>query len=442
MALVPHSVANSTAAMPAGPRSRLQTGWALALLTLVFAFNQIDRGIVAILLESIKAEMHLSDTMLGLMTGLGFSLVYFCMAFPLARLADRADRIKIISLGVMFYSIMAGLMGLAQNVYQLITFRSLVAVGEASGNGPSSAVLGDLFSQQTRARAIAIWSGGSYLGLFVGLTLGGWIHEHYGWRAALWSISGPGVLVGLLLLFTVPDPRRGAAEPAVQLGDRQSVKATLAFLLSQRSYVLLVIATTLLTFTGYSLQTWVPSFLARVHGMEKAEVGFYAGFFKGMMGLLGIMAGGLLTHHITKKRPNLIGIVPIVSTILIPFTMGYFLLTDNVTHSLAALALTGFLVPAYTAPVLTMLQSVVTHRMRSFAVTILLAAASLGGLGLGPLVVGALSDVLADWAGEDSLRYALIAPALVSFISASLYVRATRFYAADRHRILQGPAVQ
>jgi len=426
----------------AGPAAQqaltsFQSGWALALLTLVFCFNQVDRGIVAIVLDSIKAEMKLSDTTLGLMTGLGFAFVYFCAAFPLGRLADRTDRIKIISVGVMFYSVMAMFMGLAQNVFHLITFRSLVAVGEASGNAPSSAVIADLYPHEKRPRATAIWSGGSYLGLFVGLTAGGWIHEHYGWRAALWGTAGPGMLVGLLLMLTVRDPPRGASEALPQKQAATDLKATLNFLRSQRSYVLVVFAMLLSSFTAFSVQTWVPSFLVRVHHMDKGEIGFYAGLFKGLMGLLGVLAGGFLTQQIIKTRPHLIALVPIVASLLIPFAVAVFILAEEVNHTLVALAVAGFLIPAYQGAGMTMLVSVVPPAMRSFAITIMFAALALGGLGLGPLVVGMLSDYFTATAGADSLRYALVFPGVLPFVTAFLFFCAARGLTGDQERISQ-----
>lgn len=417
-------------------KSRLQTGWALALLTLVFGFNQLDRGIVAILLDSIKAEMELSDTVLGLMTGLGFSVVYCLAAFPLGRLADRTNRIRIISVGVIFYSIMAAVMGFAQNIYQLIACRSLVAVGEASGNAPSSAVIADLYPHAKRSRALAIWSGGSYLGLFVGLTVGGWIHEHYGWRAALLITTSPGVLVGLLLMITVSDPARGAMEPSRRVHEAKSLGVTAKILLSQRSYVMLVIAMMLATITSQSVQIWVPSFLSRVHHLDKASIGFYAGFFKGMMGLLGIMAGGLLTHQVIKRRPHLIGVVPVASALLLPIAMMTFLFSANVSLSLAALAAAGFLIPAYTAPGLTMIHSVIPPSARAFATTVMLALASLVGLGSGPLIVGSLSDLFAPWAGSDSIRYGLVFAGLLPFLTAFFFFLAARSLARDQERML------
>lgn len=427
--------ATHPAAVPAD-RTPFQAGWALALLTLVFGFNQLDRGIIAILLDSIKAEMELSDTALGLMTGLGFSLVYSLSAFPLGRLADRTNRIRIISIGVIFYSMIAAVMGFAQNIYQLIACRSLVAVGEASGNAPSSAVIADLYPHAKRSLALALWSGGSYLGLFVGLTAGGWIHEHYGWRAALLVTTSPGVLVGLLLLMTVRDPARGSMEPSRRVYKANSLKVTAKIMLSQRSYVMLVIAMALATITSQSVQIWVPSFLSRVHHFDKASVGFYAGFFKGMMGLLGIIAGGILTHQIIKRRPHLIGVVPVASTLLLPIAMMTFLLVDDPSVSLAALAMAGFLIPAYTGPALTMVHSVIPPNARAFATTVVLAMASLVGLGSGPLIVGYLSDLFMPWAGSDSIRYALIFTGILPFLTSFVFYLAARALARDQERML------
>ena len=326
-------------------------------------------------------------------------------------------------------------MGFAQNVYQLIACRSLVAVGEASGNAPSNAVIADLYPHAKRSRAIAVWSGGSYLGLFVGLTAGGWIHAHYGWRAALLITACPGVVVGLLLLLTVRDPARGSAEPSAREHKSASLAETARLLLSQRSYVMLVIAMMLATFTAYSLQAWVPSYLSRVRHLDKASIGFYAGVFKGLVGLLGILAGGFLTHQLIKRRPHLLGAVPVVSCLLLPFAMMTFLHSSDMTISLGALAFAGFLIPAYTAPGFTILHSVIPPSARAFATTVLLAVASLVGLGMGPLVVGFLSDRFAPWAGSDSLRYALIFPGLLPFLTAFFFYLSARFLGEDAKRM-------
>jgi sugar phosphate permease len=242
-------------------------------------------------------------------------------------------------------------------------------------------------------------------------------------------------VVGLLLLLTVRDPARGSTEPTSRTHHAKSLAETAKILFSQRSYVMLVIAMMLATFTAYSLQAWVPSFLSRVHHLDKAAVGFYAGFFKGLMGLFGILAGGLLTHQIIKRRPHLIGIVPVVSALLLPFAMMVFLHSRDVSVSLAALALAGFLIPAYTAPGFTMLHSVVPPSARAFATTVLLAVASLVGLGCGPLVVGFLSDLFTPWAGSDSLRYALILPGLLPFLTAFFFYLSARSLAEDEKRM-------
>jgi sugar phosphate permease len=359
------------------------------------------------------------------MTGLGFSLVYIVVAFPLGRLADRSDRIRIIGFGAIFYSIAATGMGLAQNIYQLLLCRSLVAVGEASGNAPSTAVIGDFYPGPNRVRAFSIWSAGSFLGLFIGLTAAGWIHELYGWRAALLTTAAPGAVAGLLLVATVRDPRQ-RDDPA-KIGTKLSTLPlieTLKVLANNRAYLLLVGASACSAFTAYSIQAWSPSFLMRVHEVSKADTGFYAGIAKGLMGLFGVLSGGWLAHWVMRWNRKYIALVPIVASFIIPFVVIWLTTAESIVETLIALCVAGFLVPVYQAPLVTMIQGVVPSDMRAFAMTILFSVVTLSGLGLGPLAVGILSDMMANSLGVDSLGRALLVAAVSPCIAAFFYWRA------------------
>lgn len=405
--------------------------WTLALLAALFAFNQLDRGIVAILLESIRAEMQLSDTVLGLMTGLGFSLIYALCSLPAGRIGDRYNRIKLISFGAIFYSLASAAMGFAQNVIQLVLARSAVAVGESTGSGASSSVLSDLFPPAQRVRVYSIWSAGSYLGLFAGLAFGGWLNAHYGWRVALWATALPGLMVALLTLLTVRDPRRGASENRVVAETPPPLSATIATLFGTKTYSILFIALCLAGVSNFSFQIWIPSLLERVHHLGKADVGFYSGFFKGLMGLCGILAGGFVAEWLARGEVRRLALLPIFTTLGTAATLMAFLLSERASVGLVFLSIGSFLLPAYQGASLTMLHAVVNPRMRSFATTLAFAGVSLAGLGSGPLLVGAISDWLHPAMGEQSLRYALMVPALLPIVIALVYWLASRTIAQD-----------
>jgi MFS family permease len=401
----------------------MRTTWALLLLTAAMGMNQLDRGVVAILLQSIKKEMSLSDTMLGLMTGLGFSVVYALASIPFGRLADRANRVNIVSFGMLFYSAMALSMGFAGNVVQLIAARSAVAVGEATGSAPSTSMISDLYPRKSRGRALGIWASGTYIGLFIGLTVGGWIHQHYGWRVALWATAAPGILIALLIKFTVREPKRGASDTDQDpiSHERPSFGQAIRELLTDPAYRAVLFAIMCATFVNYSFSAWVPSLLGRVHNLDEATIGLAAGFFKGLLGLCGALAGGFATHYLAKGRLHGMASIAAASSLLLVPCMLLFLLAPSTTLSLIGLGFGSLLIPVCQAPAFTMVQSLASPGNRAFAMTVLLTSSSLFGLGLGPLATGAVSDALSPGLGAASLQYALLLPTALSLVAGSLF---------------------
>lgn len=392
-------------------------GYVLLLLMLIMGMNQLDRGIVAILLDSIKAEMHLSDTAMGLVVGSGFAIIYALASLPLARIADRHSRKAVIGIGMIFYSLMAIAMGFAQNVYQLVAARAAIAIGEASGSAPSTSLISEYYQTKDRARAMSIWSAGSYLGLFIGLTAGGWINQHYGWRMALWATAAPGLLIAALFLITVREPRR----PEGYIAEIQPLGPTLRTLMANRTYMILFAGFISQAFVMYSLTTWAPALLGRIHHMQPAEVGFYAGMSKGVCSLIGAITGGFITHRIAGDNLKRMAIVPIIGALLMPFGMMVFLLADDVNIALAGLFFACFLLPIHYASALAMLHAVVTPEVRSLASAMVFLAMALGGLALGPVIVGFASDIFGQSEGAQGLRHALLIPAVFGFLSALLF---------------------
>ena len=399
-----------------------RAGWVLLLLTAAMGINQLDRGVVAILLQSIKTEMHLSDTALGLLTGFGFSIVYALASIPFGRLADRYSRIRIVSLGMLFYSVMAACMGFAANIAQLIVARSAVAVGEATGSAPSTSLIADLYPARSRARAMGVWSSGTYIGLFLGLSGGGWLNQHYGWRVALWALAVPGVVVAVALRLTASEPVRGQSDEVAASAEGGSMRLAVRQLLGNRAYVFQLLAIVCSAFVNYTFSAWVPAFLGRSHHLDAAALGLAAGFFKGLLGLGGALLGGFAAHYLARGRLRTLGILAATSSLLIVPSMLVFLFAASERVSLIGLGVGSLLIPACQAPGLTFVQAIVAPGNRSFAMTLIFTCSSLFGLGIGPLVTGMISDAASTRHGSHSLAYGLLLPTVVSLVTAGCFL--------------------
>ncbi len=194
--------------------------YALGLLTLVYAFNFIDRQLLAILQESIKLELSLSDSQLGLLTGFAFAVFYVTAGIPIARWADRANRRNIVAISVGLWSLMTAVSGAVQNYAQLLVARIGVGVGEAGGSPPSHSIISDIFPPNRRATAISFYSTGVNLGILFGFLLGGWLNEYFGWRVAFVVVGVPGLLLAIIVRWTLAEPIRGLTEQR-QVSDQQ-----------------------------------------------------------------------------------------------------------------------------------------------------------------------------------------------------------------------------
>lgn len=408
-----------------GVAPRPGRAWVLLLLTAAMGVNQLDRGVVAILLPSIKVEMHLSDTALGLLTGFGFSIVYVIASIPIGRMGDRYNRINIISVGMLFYSLVAIAMGFAANITQLIVARSAVAVGEATGSGPSTSVIADLYPVKSRARAIGIWVSGTYIGLFLGLSAGGWFNEHYGWRVALSTVAAPGLVLALLLKLTAREPKRGQSDDAAVTHDRPAnTAAALNELRTNKAFMLLLLAVMFSAFVNYSFFAWVPSVLGRVQHLDVGSIGLVSGLFRGLLGFAGALIGGFAAHYLAKGNLRLMSYIAATSAILLVPSMLLFLLASSHVLSLIGLGLGSVLIPVCQAPGLSTVQAVVRPGNRAFAMTVILSCSTLFGLGLGPLVTGMISDAASARYGSQSLTLGLLVPTIVSLFAGLFYFAA------------------
>jgi len=424
---------------PAAHFSKPYIRYVIGMLTMVYAVNLIDRQILSILMQPIKQEMQLSDTALGFLSGIAFALFYATLGVPIARLADRSSRVNIISISVALWSFMTALCGLAQNFWQLLAARILVGVGEA-GSGPSShSLIADYVPLETRSSALAIYSLGIPIGIMVGFSVGGWLEQLYGWRIAFMAVGVPGLLLAIIVRLTLREPPRGHADQAtpngyaVASGRAGAVKAeqpplreVAQTMWKRKSFRHLVTAIGIQAIAGYGVLIWVPSFLHRSYHMTSGEVGTALAVILGIGGIIGTAAGGYLADHLAKRNIRWQLWIPAIGGLIaVPFSFGIYLSSSSY-ETLAWFAIPIIFANLYHGPVFAMAQALAPLKMRAMAAAILLFMSSFVGMGIGPQLVGILSDLLHSLYGADSLRYALL------FVSMAHLWSAAHFWLASK----------
>lgn len=380
----------------------------LAILVVVYAVNFIDRNILSILLQPIKEELGASDFEMGLLTGFAFAVFYTFAGIPIARLADRGSRRAIMAVGIAFWSLLTALSGAARSFGMLALARIGVGVGEASATPAAHSLISDYFPPERRTRALAIYNVGSSIGILFGLMLGGWLKEALGWRMTFAVVGLPGLLVALGVWLAIPEPRRGLSEARADTGEAPGLGETLRFLASQRSYLHVAFAAALYACTGYGLLAWAPTFFVRVHGLGYAEVGWKLGLIIGISSAVGVLVAGALCDRLARRDVRWLVWIPALSTAL--FAPGYALFALAADTDLALLAYipVNLASAVFAPPSYAIAQGLARLRMRALASAIMLFVINLIGLGLGPTLVGALSDALEPRFGVESLRYALL----------------------------------
>src|SRR5215475_8175309 len=402
--------------------------YVLAILTVVYALNFLDRTIFNVLIEPIKKEFALSDTTMGLLAGFGFVLFYSLLGIPIARIADRMNRRNIVAVAFAFWSAMTFLCGMASSVATLALARIGVGIGESAGTPASQSLDADLFNKNERPRALGIYAIGTYLGVFMGYFIGGWVNQHYGWRMAFFSCGLPGVALAAILWLTISEPKRGAM---AERFEPEALGPTLGFLFTQPSFVIVLIGFCLTTYTNYATAAWIPPFLARVHHLSSAEIGSYAGTFKGLAGMAGTLLGGFVVARVSTHDDRWKLWAPAITSGLAGPVFALCMLTQDFAMMVAMLALTSFLVGFHLGPIFAIAQTVAKPSMRALASALILLSATCFGQGVGPLVVGALNDALKGEYGADAIRYSLLSASLTTMLGALLFVWAARTIRAD-----------
>jgi MFS family permease len=409
--------------------------YALTILTLVYIFNIADRYVISTLIEPIKAELQLSDSAMGFLTGTALAIFYTGMGLPLGLLADRSNRRNLLSLAIFIWSLMTAACGAARNFPQLFLARVGVGIGEAGGTPASQSMIADLFPLRQRALATSIFALGAAAGSMIGSEAGGALSDKFGWHVAFYGLAVPGFVLAVLVRLTLVEPRRGAHD-LVSADSVPRLTEVIRFIGRQRSLLHVLTGSAVVTFWGWGLLWWTPAFLSRSYGLTTGQAGGLIGTVNGIAGTLGILLGAFVTHKLGRRDPRWQCWIVALATLF--GTFASFLAYSSPSLSTTKLMLWLFVPCAYLniGPMLALSQSLVQPRMRGLSCAILLFVANIANLALAPQLIGIASDVLRSHfhAGQESLRYALVGTTLTGLWAAYHWWVAGRAMPEDLRR--------
>ena len=430
------SSANKTS-QPALPYQSYSSGYrayVLALLTLGYVFNFVDRQVMTILLEPIKAEFGASDAQMGLLSGLAFALFYATLGIPVARLADRWSRRNVLAISMATWSVVTALCSTASSFVHLALLRIGVGIGEAGGTPPSQSLITDYFPPERRAFAQGVFAIAPNIGILVGLFGGALIAEALGWRAVFLVFGLPGVALSVLLYLTLKEPLRPPPDPL----DR-SLWSAMDDIVKLPGFVWIAAGVGFAGMSGYGLGVWSPSFLVRVHGMTLVDAGLWLGLIGVFFGGLGTVISGMLVDRLSRRDPHwqlwvpaigcLIALPTQLAFLLLPETLVFQLGDITVPVALLFMMLSALFAASWIAPSYAAVQNLVPPHWRTQASALLLLTLNLLGMGLGPLAVGLLSDWFSDM-GVQSIRYALAVTVSTCILGSLCYWYGSGAYAS------------
>jgi predicted MFS family arabinose efflux permease len=412
---------------PGGPAYR---GYVLGMLTVVVTFSYIDRCLITLLLEPIKQDLKLSDTELGFLTGIAFGLFYATLGLPIARWADTGNRSRIAALAVGLWGLTVMCCLMVTNFVQLLFARIAAAVGEAGCLPPTYSLVGDYFpAASARTRAMTVYMLASPLATMVSFAGGGWLNDHFGWRMTFFLMGVPALFVAALFLLSVREPGRAViSRPPDGQGH---IRAVASVLWRQRSSRHLTIGIVLFWTMGLGLMPWYAAFMMRSHGMGTTELGLWLGLIAGGSGGAGILLGGFVADRLfgNNERAQM-RMSAVMMAVLVPCFL-VFLLAPQKHQALAAFVPLTLIFNWFLGPAFALLQRLVPDGMRATALSVVMLLANLIGMGLGPQIVGVLSDALAPSFGIESLRYAMVVMSLVAGLAASQFWMVARHVRED-----------
>lgn len=377
------------------------------LLILLFAgvVSIFDRFVFALALEPIKVDLHLSDTQLGLMTGIAFAAFYALAGIPIARWADRGNRITIAAVTMGLLGVMLAFCGVVTNFIQLLLARAGVAVGEAGCMPTAQSLLADYFDRAERPQAMAIYFMFYPISMIAGYLVGGWLVDGFGWRTTFLILGVPGVIAAILIKLTLKEPR--LIRPKETTVEPPNLTDVSKILWGKMTFRHLITAFCVAYFFQMGTSQWLAAFFMRNHGMGAAELGAWLALSWGVFGAMGNYMGGYLAtrYAARKEKLQLRGLAVVVVLGGVANAVTYLSPSQNI--ALVFVAAGAFFGSLANGPVFSIIQGLVNENMRSVTLAIIFMFANLIGFGFGPLAIGFVSDLLSSTFEQDSLRYAL-----------------------------------
>lgn len=411
--------------------------YSLGFLTLISAFNYFDRSLLGLAMPQIKAEMQISDTVMGLVSGLAFILFYSIMSVPIAWAADRWNRRNIIAAGLAFWSVMTLATGWVANIWQLTLTRFLMGAGEACGVAPSNSMTADLFRPERRALAYSIFATATSISSILFFPIAGWVGQHYGWRQMFVLAGVPGICLAGLFVLTVREPVRGASDKGASISAGERTKEAMPFwqgvrfLLGLRAYIALLAGATLMGLNIFASSVWTPTFLTRVHHLSLAEIAATIGPIRGFCGLAGVLIGGMLIDRVGRHAPRWRMRIPAAACLCLGPAEAWFALSDVTSVWLGAFAVSAFLLLIHQGPVFAGIMAIAPVRSRAIATSILLFCSAMFGQAVGPLLVGVMNDLLEPAFGARGIRYSMLIIAATAVLAGLSFLLAGRFIAEE-----------
>jgi predicted MFS family arabinose efflux permease len=386
--------------------------YALAVMTAVFMLNLVDRALMMLLLQPIKEDLQLSDTQLGFLTGIAFALFYATLGVPISRWADRGNRVTITSVAIGLWGLTVMACLLVTNYVQLVFARIAASIGEAGCKPPTYSLVGDYFPRPAeRTRAMAVYWMGGPIAALITFILGGWLNELYGWRLTFLLMGIPGLVLAVVMKLTIVEPRGSAMRP---LRPPPPMRAVLKTLWGQRASRHLSIGLILLYTMGFGMGPWYAAFLMRSHGMSTSEVGVWLGMIIGLSGIAGVLSGGYVASRwFADNERSQMRVTALSVASLVAFFVAFLTLPQK-HQALIALTPLMAMFNFFLAPTYALMQRLVADEVRATTLAVVMLFAHLIGMGIGPQVVGILSDLLLPVAGRDSLRFAML---IMSFVA-------------------------
>ncbi len=401
--------------------------YALVLLTLVSTLNYFDRSVLSLMLPYIKKDFHVSDTTLGVVTGL--IAIYAILGVPVAWLAERWSRRNIVAIGLAFWSLMTAVTGMVTAVWQLGATRFAMAIGESAGLAPSQSILSDLFSKRARPVVLSIITTASSIALIIYSPAAGWLAGHYGWRLVFMVAGAPGLLLAVVLLLTVREPRRHAvALKTAPLGE------ALAFLAGSKAFIWCFVGTSIMGVYLYGVSAWDTTFLVRVRHFSVPQVGAIFSPIRGGVSAVGIVLGGLLSSRLEAIDGRWRCWIPGLACLLMaPFQFVY-LFSNSTPVWVSAYAAAALFSIMHQGPIYAVYVSVAQARSRAVAVSVALLGATVVGQFGGPILIGWLNDEMHARFGDAAIRYSMLVVMACAALAGVCYLIAARYVRADTER--------